>query len=78
MGGGGNTPDAKLAEADILATQLVSMPELERKAQLAALRNSDTTLHALVKARMEKIRGQAASQGKAMLLQPQPGGQPMM
>jgi len=77
-GGGASTPDQKLAEADMMAQQLVMMPELPRKQALAALRNSDQTMHALVTARMEKVRGAAASQGKAMLLGQAGGGAPPM
>jgi hypothetical protein len=70
----GMTPDMKLAQADQMAQQLVSMPELQRKQQLAQIRKSDETLHALVLAKMDQYRRQAASQGQQMLLQQQAQG----
>jgi len=68
MPGGAATPEQKLVAADSIAQQLVVLPDLARRQTLSALNKSDETLHALVTARMEKLRGQAASQGKAMIL----------
>lgn len=60
------------AQADQIAQQLAPMPEYDRKQQLKALRESNKDLHALVTAALEDVRGQAASQGQAMLLSGQP------
>lgn len=80
MGGlpGSGQGDATLRgmseQADQIAGQLVSMPEYDRKQQLTAIRESNPDLHSLVKSKMEKIRSQAASQGKQQLLAPPPAG----
>jgi hypothetical protein len=61
-------------QADQLAGQLVSMPEFDRKQQLKAIRESNKDLHALVIAKMEKVRSQAASQGQQQMLAPPAAG----
>ena len=79
MGGGGaNTPDQKMVEADQIATQLLAMDDLSRRQALSALRNSDQTLHALTTARLEKLRSQLSSQGRQMIQQQMAGGGPPM
>jgi hypothetical protein len=80
-GSGGGQGDATLRgmseQADQIAGQLVSMPEYDRKQQLKAIRESSPDLHALVTSKMEKLRGQAASQGQQqMLASPPAGGAP--
>ncbi len=81
MGGmpGGGTPgaggpqatsiDQLSQQADQLAQQLVSMPELDRKQQLRSIKQYNPDLHGLVTSKMEAIRSQAASQGKQQILQ---------
>lgn len=59
-------------QVDELAQQLVSMPYGERRKMMADVKSSDQELHALVKARMETIRGEAASEGRAQLEQQGP------
>lgn len=79
-GGGGMAPQGDQTlqgmsdQAQQIASQLVSMPEYDRKQQLKALRDSNKDLHALVMSAMTKIRSQAASQGGQQLLAPPPGG----
>lgn len=68
MGGGASTPDEKMVQAEQIAAQLVTMPELQRKQMLTQIRKSDQTLHALVTAKMDQFRSQASSQGRAMVL----------
>jgi hypothetical protein len=61
-------------QAQSVAQQLVSMPELDRKQQLRSIRESNPDLHALVMSNMTKLRAAAASQGQQQLLQPPTGG----
>ncbi len=80
MPGAGQTqPTGSLAEmaeqASSIAQQIVSLPDFERKQQLKALRQGNKQLHSLVKADLETLRSEAASQGRAQLAQPPPGGQ---
>ncbi len=69
-----NTLSGMSDQAEQMAGQLVSMPEYDRKQQLKSLREGNKDLHSLVMSAMDKIRGQAASQGQQQLLAPQPGG----
>lgn len=75
VSGGGTVMDMQ-AKAEEIAQRLVSMPEAPRKRELTLMRQSDTTLHALVKSMMEKLRNSARSQGGEILLQQ--GGTPPM
>lgn len=78
VGGTGGQPTTipeMSQQAEQMAQQLVTMPEGDRKTQLKGIRENNKDLHALVTSAMEKIRGQAASQGKQMVLQ-QGGPQP--
>ena len=80
MGGGGGgqggdrTPQEMNAEAEQIAMQLLGMSETQRKSQLYSIKKTDETLHALVRAQMEKIRQQARTQGGEMALQQMVGG----
>lgn len=49
-------------------------PEAARRQELAALRNSNGTLHALVIKKMDQIRGQAGTLGRAAGMQAMQGG----
>ncbi len=71
---GSSTIQGMSDQAEQIATQLASMQDYDRKQQLTALRESNPDLHALVKAKLEKVRSQAASQGQQMLLQPPAAG----
>lgn len=73
-GGGSTTLKGMSDQAEQIAGQLASMPEYDRKQQLKSLRENNQDLHSLVTSALEKIRSQAASQGKQQLLSPQPGG----
>jgi len=64
-----NTLGAMEGQAEGIAQQLVTMDEYSRKQELKALREGNKSLHALVMAAMDRVRGQARSQGGQMLLQ---------
>ena len=74
QGAQGGTLQQMADQAEQIATQLVQMPEFDRKAQLKALREGNKDLHALVTSKMTELRRSAASQGQQQLLAPQPGG----
>ncbi len=61
-------------QAQSMAQQLVSMPELDRKQQLKSIREGNPSLHALVMSAMDKIRQSASSQGQQQLLAPPAAG----
>jgi hypothetical protein len=68
------TPEDMQAQAQLIAQQLLSLPESQKDSQLIKLKKSDPTMHALVKSILSDIRQQAQTQGGAMLLQQQYGG----
>jgi hypothetical protein len=68
------TPEDMQAQAQIIAEQLLSLPESQKDSQLIKLKKSDATMHALGKSILSDIRQQAQTQGGAMLLQQQYGG----
>jgi len=72
-GGGNNTPQDMLVQAEQIANQLLQMPYEQRKSQMLQLKKSNEALHALVKSKMESIRQQAQSIGGYQILQ---GGSP--
>lgn len=66
----GNKSIAELeADAEAMAQQLFSMPETERRRQLAEIRRTDETYHGMVIVALDKIRSQAQSQGVSMARQ---------
>jgi hypothetical protein len=73
-GGDSSTLQGMSDQAEVMASQLVSMPEYDRKAQLRAIRENNKDLHALVTSAMERIRSQAASQGQQQILAQAPAG----
>lgn len=68
------TPDDLQAQAQLIAQQLLSLPESQKDSQLIKLKRSDATMHALVKSIIGDIRQQAQQQGGEMLLAQQYGG----
>jgi hypothetical protein len=68
------TPDDLQAQAQLIAQQLMSLPESQKDSQLIKLKRSDPTMHALVKSIIGDIRQQAQQQGGAMVLAQQYGG----
>lgn len=72
MGGTGGQPQTipeMSDQAEQMAQQLVTMPETQRRQQLKGIRENNKDLHALVTSAMERIRGQAATQGRDQVLQ---------
>lgn len=68
-GGGGVTPDKMLADADQLAQQWLQMQgqdDAAKNKSMEEVRNTNPTLYAVAKQRMEEIRAQGASQGRRM------------
>jgi hypothetical protein len=68
------TPEDLQSQAQLIANQLLSMPEQQKDAELTKLKNADPTMHALVTSMIDDIRQQARSQGGQMLMQQQFGG----
>lgn len=68
-GGTGVTPDDLTAQAEQLATQLVSMPYELRRSQLLKIKKSNETLHAIVISKMKELQQQAKTQGGQQVLQ---------
>jgi hypothetical protein len=73
------TPNDLQAAAESLAQQLLGLPEGQKDSQLRELKQFNPTLHALVRQKMDDIRGDARMQGGAMLMNEQGmgGGPPM-
>ena len=71
------TPEDLQQQAQLIANQLLSMPESVKDSELIKLKRSDATMHALVTSIIDDIRQQARSQGGAMVMAQQFGqGQP--
>lgn len=63
--GGDRTPVQVMQEAEDTAQQLLQIQDNgERSKQLQAIKQSDETLYALVKQKMEEMRSQGASEGR--------------
>jgi len=71
------TPEDMQQQAQLIANQLLSMPEQMKDSELIKLKRGDATMHALVTSIIDDIRQQARTQGGAMVMQQQYGqGQP--
>ena len=73
------TPEDLQQQAQLIANQLLSMPEPQKDSELIKLKRGDATMHALVTSIIDDIRQQARSQGGAMVMaqqygQPAPAG----
>jgi hypothetical protein len=62
------TPTSMMQDADTLAQGLLGLPESLKDSQLRQLSQYNEALHALVRARMDKIRQGARSQGGAQMM----------
>lgn len=71
------TPNDMIGAAESLASQLLALPETQRRSELMALKQKNPVLHDLVRAQMDQKRTQARSAGQAMLMGQQ-GAQPAM
>jgi hypothetical protein len=67
------TPEELQQQAQLIANQLLSMPESLKDSELIKLKRSDSTMHALVTSIIDDIRQQARSQGGAMVMAQQFG-----
>lgn len=72
------TPEDLQQQAQLIANQLLSMPEPQKDSELIKLKRGDATMHALVSSIIDDIRQQARTQGGAMVMAQQygQGGQP--
>jgi hypothetical protein len=73
------TPEDTEAQVDQIAQQLLQMPESQRRSELLQLKRDDSTLHALVKQKLDEQNQRMATAGKSQLqgqLQQQGQGQP--
>jgi len=68
------TPEDMESAAFNVAQQLLGEPASQRITDLRSIADKNPSFHKLVKGHMEKLRSQAASQGKQMVLQQQFGG----
>ena len=73
------TPQDLQSAAEMLAQELLGLPEGIKDSQLRELKQYNPTLHAIVKEKMNDMRSQMRQQGGAMLMQQQgmSGGAPM-
>lgn len=67
------TPEDLQQQAQLIANQLLSMPEAVKDSELLKLKRTDQTMHALVTSVIDDIRQQARSQGGAMVMAQQYG-----
>lgn len=67
------TPEEMQQQAQLIANQLLSMPESVKDSELIKLKRTDQTMHALVTSIIDDIRQQARSQGGAMVMAQQFG-----
>lgn len=67
------TPEDLQQQAQLMANQLLSLPESQKDSELIKLKRGDNTMHALVTSMIDDIRQQARSQGGAMVMQQQYG-----
>lgn len=69
---GGNSPKSlpdMMAAAEAIANQLLGTPESSRRSELNAIKQQNEALHSLIIQKMDKIRDQAGSQGRQMIMQ---------
>lgn len=62
------TPQDLLEQAEMLAQELLGLPESQKDSELRMLKNKNEVLHALVTAKIKQQRQQAQTAGGAMLL----------
>ena len=73
------TPQDLQSAGEMLAQELLGLPEGQKDSQLRELKQANPTLHAIVREKMDDMRQQARQQGGDMLMQQQGmgGGAPM-
>lgn len=67
------TPEDLQTQAQLLANQILSLPESQKDSELIKLKRSDQTMHALVSSIIDDIRQQAKTQGGAQVMAQQFG-----
>jgi hypothetical protein len=67
------TPQQLQANAETMASQLLSVPEAQRQSEMTKLKAENPTLHAAVKQTIENIRQQARTAGGQAVMQQQFG-----
>jgi hypothetical protein len=71
------SPEELQSQAQVLAQQILQLPESQKDSELIKLKRSDQMMHALVSSMIEDIRQQAKTQGGAQVMAQQFGqGQP--
>jgi len=65
------TPQDLMAEADEMAQQMLQVDYASRRRQLGDIKDTNPTLHAMVKSKLEDYRSEAASVGQQAVLQGQ-------
>ena len=70
------TPEDMQNQAQLLAQQILTLPEAQKDSQLIKLKKADPVMHALVSSMIEDIRQQAKTQGGAAVMQQQYGSNP--
>ena len=71
------SPEDMQSQAQVLAQQILQLPESQKDSELIKLKRSDQMMHSLVSSMIEDIRQQAKTQGGAQLMAQQFGqGQP--
>jgi len=68
------TPEEMQMQAQLIAEQILQLPETQKDSQLIKLKKADPVMHAIVSSMIDDIRQQAKSQGGAMLMDQQYGG----
>jgi hypothetical protein len=68
------TPEEMMSTAESIAQQLLGLPEGQKDSELRSLKQKNEVLHALVRQKLDQIRGRARSQGGSMLLDQEFGG----
>lgn len=63
------TPQSMMEAASAIASQMLGLPSTQRHSELQQLRQKNEMLHRLVRMELEKIRGNARSQGGSAVLQ---------
>ena len=76
-GGGAQTPEAMMNEAQSTAQQLMGMPETARKSSLIQLKKTNPMMHAQIRQIMTDMEQQASSQGVSQMRQEMQSQQPM-
>ena len=69
------TPQDLWGRAQALDSQLLALPDAQRRTELLTLKQANPTMHMAVTSMLRDMRSQAASQGRQMVMQQQFGAQ---